>query len=286
MSGRSDENREIRLRPRFPQEDSDSGKSLLNWGRYSNLPFSSKIFDMNDWQSLLAGEKEKPYFKELLSFVEQERSRGRRIFPQKDEVFSALRQTPFEEVKVVILGQDPYHGVGQAHGLAFSVPEGVRIPPSLLNIYKELKGDLQITPPSSGNLTPWAKQGVLLLNSILTVEESKAGSHAGRGWEQFTDRIVLELVNKGKNIVFLLWGSYAQKKATVGDVSQHLFLKAPHPSPLSAHRGFLGCKHFSQANEYLIKVGRAPIDWGAINSDSTFLGVQSQYEYQAVAERS
>lgn len=219
---------------------------------------------MNDWQSFLAGEKDLPYFKELLSFVEQERTNGKRIYPNESQVFNALQQTQFEDVKVVILGQDPYHGEGQAHGLAFSVPNGVRIPPSLRNIYKELENDLKITPPKTGNLSPWAKQGVLLLNSILTVEESKPGSHVNKGWEQFTDKLILELINKGKNIVFLLWGSYAQKKMPIKDSNNHLFLHAAHPSPFSAYRGFLGCRHFSQANEYLIKVGRSPIEWGKL----------------------
>ena len=216
---------------------------------------------MNDWQSILAGEKEKPYFTELLSLIENERGKSRRIYPKNSEIFNALKLTPFEEVKVVILGQDPYHGPGQAHGLAFSVLDGVPPPPSLQNIYKELREDLQIPLPRSGNLTSWAKQGVLLLNSILTVEDSKAGSHAGKGWEQFTDRIILELATKRQNIVFLLWGSYALKKAAVIDSEQHLFLKSPHPSPLSAYRGFFGCKHFSQANQYLEKAGLRPIDW-------------------------
>jgi uracil-DNA glycosylase len=219
---------------------------------------------MNDWQSFLAGEKDLPYFKELFSFVEHERTNGKRIYPNESQVFIALQQTQFEDVKVVILGQDPYHGEGQAHGLAFSVPDGVRIPPSLRNIYKELENDLKITPPKTGNLSPWAKQGVLLLNSILTVEESKPGSHANKGWEQFTDKLILELIDKSKNIVFLLWGSYAQKKMPVKDSNSHLFLHAAHPSPFSAYRGFLGCRHFSQANEYLIKVGRSPIDWGKL----------------------
>ena len=219
---------------------------------------------MTDWQSILAGEKDQPYFRGLLSFVEQERGKGRRIFPSEGEVFNAFQQTPFEDVKVVILGQDPYHGDGQAHGLAFSVLDGVRIPPSLRNIYKELHNDLKITAPQTGNLTSWAKQGVLLLNSMLTVEESKPGSHADKGWEQFTDRVILELVEKGKNIVFLLWGSYAQKKMPVTDSNNHLFLNAAHPSPFSAYRGFLGCKHFSQANEYLVRVGREPIEWGKL----------------------
>lgn len=222
---------------------------------------------MSNWKSHLAGEKEQPYFKQLLLFLEQERARGCKIYPPNSEVFKALEQTQFEDVKVVILGQDPYHGEGQAHGLAFSVPDGILIPPSLRNIFKELQSDLQISPPKTGDLTSWAKQGVLLLNSILTVEEGKAGSHADKGWEQFTDRVISELVSKGENIVFLLWGAYAQKKTPVKDSNRHLFLNAPHPSPLSAHRGFLGCKHFSQANEYLLKIGRTPIDWGSKSED-------------------
>ena len=214
-----------------------------------------------NWQTVLSGEKEKPYFKEIISFTENERRLGKKIYPANKEVFNALHSTPFDKIKVVILGQDPYHGPKQAHGLSFSVPPGIQIPPSLQNIYKELKSDLDIDQPRSGYLASWAEQGVLLLNAVLTVEEGKAGSHANKGWELFTDKVITELANKKTGLVFLLWGSYAQKKAATVDPKKHLVLNAPHPSPLSAHRGFLGCKHFSRANEYLISLGKQPIDW-------------------------
>ena len=213
------------------------------------------------WKELFEEENKKPYFKELLAFLEQEPSSGKQIYPPSDEVFNAFTLTPFSKVKVVILGQDPYHGLGQAHGLAFSVKPGVKVPPSLRNIYKELNTDLGLRMPETGNLTEWAKRGVLLLNSVLTVEDSKPGSHAERGWEIFTDRVINELASKSNSLVFLLWGSHAQKKALCVDTEKHLILKAPHPSPLSAHRGFLGCKHFSKTNEYLLQSGLEPIDW-------------------------
>jgi uracil-DNA glycosylase len=176
-------------------------------------------------------------------------------------IFNALNSTPLDSVKVVILGQDPYHGPGQAHGLSFSVPRGVPVPPSLQNIYKELESDLGLMPPAHGDLSSWARQGVLLLNAVLTVEAHKAGSHQGQGWEQFTDRVVSVINDTKDGVVFMLWGSYAQKKGAVIDRSRHLVLTAPHPSPLSAYRGFLGCLHFSQCNEYLQSQGTAPIDW-------------------------
>jgi uracil-DNA glycosylase len=173
-----------------------------------------------------------------------------------------LNTTPFDKVKVVILGQDPYHGPGQAHGLCFSVPAGVKPPPSLRNIYKEIQSDLSVAErPNSGNLLPWAEQGVLLLNSVLTVEARQAASHQGKGWELFTDQVIKVLSEESEHIVFMLWGSYAQKKGQVINPANHLVLKAPHPSPLSAHRGFLGCKHFSVCNQYLIEQGKTPIDW-------------------------
>ena len=183
------------------------------------------------------------------------------IFPKGSEYFSALNATTFENVKVVILGQDPYHGPGQAHGLSFSVKPGVPLPPSLKNIYKELHGDLGLPLPKTGYLKPWADQGVLLLNATLSVEQGQAGSHQGKGWEEFTDEVIRQLNEHGEHIVFLLWGSYAQKKGAGIDPKKHLVLKAPHPSPLSAHRGFLGCKHFSKTNEYLRAHGKEPIDW-------------------------
>ena len=187
--------------------------------------------------------------------------RGTTIYPQNSDVFNALACTPFSDVRVVILGQDPYHGPNQAHGLCFSVRPPVPPPPSLVNIFQELKSDLGIERPKHGCLESWARQGVLLLNAVLTVEAEKAGSHAGRGWEKFTDRVIQELNEKRSHLVFLLWGAYAQKKASFVDRSKHLVLEAPHPSPLSAHRGFLGCRHFSKANAYLAANGQAPIDW-------------------------
>ena len=216
---------------------------------------------MNDWKDVLNGEREKSYFKELLGFVEEQRGLGKKIYPANNEVFSSLQITPFSKVKVVILGQDPYHGPGQAHGLAFSVKPGVQLPPSLQNIYKELNSDLNIPIPKTGYLQSWAEQGVLLLNAVLTVEDSRAGAHANKGWETFTDKVISELAAHREQLVFMLWGSYAQKKAESVNFEKHLVLKAPHPSPLSAHRGFLGCKHFSKANDYLIKQGIDPIDW-------------------------
>ena len=189
------------------------------------------------------------------------------IYPHSDNTFAAFNETAFENVKVVILGQDPYHGPGQAHGLCFSVQPGVKTPPSLVNIYKELHSDLGINIPQTGYLLPWAQQGVFLLNATLSVENGKAGSHQGKGWEEFTDRAIHLLNEQKEHIVFMLWGSYAQKKGAFIDQSKHLVLKAPHPSPLSAHRGFLGCQHFSQANNYLIEHNIAPIDWQLTGSN-------------------
>jgi uracil-DNA glycosylase len=210
----------------------------------------------------------------LSAFLRERRSKGARIFPPGPQIFAALDATPFEQVKVVVLGQDPYHGAGQAHGLCFSVQPGVDVPPSLQNIYKELRSDLGIAPPGHGTLTHWARQGVLLLNSVLTVEEGRAGAHQGKGWEGFTDAIVAALGSEREHLVFLLWGAYAQKKGAVIDPRRHRVLKAPHPSPLSAHRGFLGCKHFSATNEYLRRHGLAPIDW-ALPALSPAQGVPS-----------
>ncbi len=198
---------------------------------------------------------------QLAAFLRQRAAAGIRIYPPARDIFAALDATPFDDVKVVILGQDPYHGAGQAHGLCFSVQPGVPVPPSLLNIYKELHADLGIPRPDHGYLMPWARQGVLLLNSVLTVEDGRAGAHANKGWEGFTDHIVETLNREREGLVFLLWGSYAQKKGAVIDRQRHKVLKAPHPSPLSAHRGFLGCKHFSAANEYLRRTAQSPIDW-------------------------
>lgn len=213
------------------------------------------------WRDVLQSEKQKPYFQELLRFVESERAKGKTIYPKNSDMFSALSLTPFTSVKVVILGQDPYHGPNQAHGLCFSVKPPTPPPPSLRNIFLELESDVGIPRPSHGNLLHWAEQGVLLLNAVLTVEAEKAGSHANKGWETFTDRVIRELNDRREHIVFLLWGSYAQKKAGFVDRARHLVLEAPHPSPLSAHRGFLGCHHFSKTNNYLKSQGISPIDW-------------------------
>jgi uracil-DNA glycosylase len=198
---------------------------------------------------------------ELAAFLRSEKSRGKTIYPPGALIFNAFRHAPFEAVKVVVLGQDPYHGPGQAHGLSFSVPDGVPPPPSLQNIYKELERDLGIPRPSTGNLTPWAEQGVLLLNAVLTVEQAKPGSHQNRGWEEFTDAAIASLAEDRDGLVFLLWGAYAQAKGRVIDNRRHCVLRAPHPSPLSAHRGFLGCGHFSAANRYLQGRGVKPINW-------------------------
>lgn len=207
----------------------------------------------------------------LSAFLRERKARGARVYPPGPRIFAALDATPFDKVKVVVLGQDPYHGFGQAHGLCFSVQPGVEVPPSLQNIYKELQSDLGIAPPRHGCLTHWARQGVLLLNAVLTVEEGRAGAHAGKGWEGFTDAVVDALNREREHLVFLLWGSYAQKKGAVIDTARHRVLRAPHPSPLSAHRGFLGCGHFSKANEYLQRHGQTPIDWAlpADPGDST-----------------
>ncbi|WP_339901956.1 uracil-DNA glycosylase [uncultured Cyclobacterium sp.] len=214
----------------------------------------------NSWKQLMGDEFSKPYFESLVNFVKTEYE-TKTIYPMGDSIFKAFDLCPVEKVKVVILGQDPYHGPGQAHGLAFSVKEGIPFPPSLLNIFKELKSDLNLPFPSNGNLERWAKQGVLLLNATLTVEAHKAGSHQKKGWETFTTAVIENLAAHKSNLVFLLWGAYAQKKAVVIPADKHFKLQSPHPSPLSAHRGFLGCKHFSQTNAYLTKNGVAPIQW-------------------------
>ncbi len=213
------------------------------------------------WLQRLEDQFALPYMQQLKAFLRAEKSAGKLIYPPSSQWFNALDSTPFDKVRVVILGQDPYHGPNQAHGLCFSVAKGVDIPPSLRNIYKELESDLGIMPAGHGNLQSWADQGVLLLNATLSVQAGAAGSHQNRGWEQFTDRIV-ELLNRDrKNLVFILWGSYAQKKGAAIDSSRHLVIKSPHPSPLSAHRGFFGSRPFSQTNAYLKKNGLSPIDW-------------------------
>ena len=215
----------------------------------------------DSWKTPLRGEFDAPYMAALRTFLVAEKAAGKRIFPKGSEWFRALDLTPLDDVRVVILGQDPYHGPGQAHGLCFSVQPGVRTPPSLINIYKELQTDLGIVPARHGFLESWAQQGVLLLNSVLTVEMAQAASHQKRGWENFTDAIIRLVNAKPEPVVFMLWGSYAQKKAAFVDTSRHLVLKAAHPSPLSAHNGFLGCGHFSRANTFLAEKGMTPIDW-------------------------
>ncbi|MDZ4349211.1 MAG: uracil-DNA glycosylase [Xanthomonadaceae bacterium] len=198
---------------------------------------------------------------QLADFLRAEKAAGKRIYPPGAEIFAALDATPFPQVKAVIIGQDPYHGPGQAHGLCFSVRPGLPVPPSLHNIYKEIADDLGMKPPDHGYLMAWAERGVLLLNAVLTVEAGRAGSHQGKGWEGFTDRIIQRLNDQREGLVFLLWGSYAQRKGALIDRQRHCVLRAPHPSPLSAHRGFFGCGHFGKCNRYLAKTGKAPIDW-------------------------
>ncbi len=215
----------------------------------------------DSWKAVLGEEFSRSYMHDLKAFLQREKADGKHIFPKGAEYFRALDLTPLDEVRVVILGQDPYHGAGQAHGLCFSVQPGVRIPPSLVNIYKEMQSDLGIPPARHGFLEHWARQGVLLLNSVLTVEEARAASHQGKGWEQFTDAVIRAVNEDCEHVAFMLWGSYAQKKAAFVNRSRHLVLKAPHPSPLSAHNGFFGSRHFSQANEYLVAQGRNAIDW-------------------------
>lgn len=220
------------------------------------------------WLGYLKGEFDKPYMQHLRQFLVDEKRNGKVIFPRGSEYFNALNSTPFDRVKVVILGQDPYHGPGQAHGLCFSVQQGIQPPPSLVNIFKEIESDIGLPAGhfSHGCLEGWAAQGVLLLNAVLTVERYKAASHQGRGWETFTDSAIAALSGNRQHLVFMLWGSYAQRKGAVIDTSRHLVLKAPHPSPLSAHRGFFGCRHFSKCNEYLKAHGETPIDWGNLES--------------------
>ena len=214
----------------------------------------------DSWKQILSNEWNKDYFIKLTEFVRNEYSTGR-VFPPGKEIFAAFDTTPFEDVKVVIIGQDPYHDVNQANGLCFSVRDGIPFPPSLLNIFKEIQDDLGTPIPQSGDLSRWAKQGVLLLNSTLTVRAHSAGSHQNKGWEQFTDEVILQLAQQKENLVFILWGSYAIKKGAFINRMKHLVLTSPHPSPLSAYRGFFGNKHFSQANNYLIKHGKTPITW-------------------------
>lgn len=213
------------------------------------------------WLQKLQPEFDAPYMLALKSFLADERDAGKTIYPKASEWFAALNTTPLGQVRVVILGQDPYHGEGQAHGLCFSVREGVKPPPSLLNIYKEMKSDLGFDPPHHGNLEHWAKQGVLLLNSVLTVEASQAASHAGKGWEKFTDAVIREVNALPHPVVFILWGNYAQKKAAFVDATKHHIIKSAHPSPLSAHNGFFGSRPFSQTNDFLIAQGKQTVNW-------------------------
>ncbi|NOQ14073.1 MAG: uracil-DNA glycosylase [Methyloprofundus sp.] len=215
----------------------------------------------SSWRAQLQDEFSLDYMQALRKFLADEKQQGKTIYPRANEYFSALNLTPFKQLKVVILGQDPYHGEGQAHGLCFSVPPGISPPPSLVNIYKELGNDLNIPRPEHGCLINWAMQGVLLLNSVLSVEKSQAASHQGRGWEQFTDQVIAQINEHTEHVVFILWGAYAQKKGAFIDTSKHLVLQAPHPSPLSAHRGFFGQKPFSRTNEYLKSQGKEPIEW-------------------------
>jgi len=212
------------------------------------------------WLNVLASEFEQPYFAQLKAFLVEEKQRYT-VYPPGSLIFNAFAHTPFEKVKVVILGQDPYHGAGQAHGLCFSVPDRVHPPPSLVNMYKEIHTDLGITPSSSGNLECWADQGVFLLNATLTVRAATAGSHQNKGWEQFTDQVIKNLSSGRENLVFMLWGNYARAKRILINPQKHLILEAPHPSPFSVHNGFFGCRHFSKANEYLRQHGIEPIDW-------------------------
>ncbi|WP_028240511.1 uracil-DNA glycosylase [Stutzerimonas azotifigens] len=213
------------------------------------------------WKEALRDEFEQPYMQALRDFLRQEKTAGKQIFPPGPLIFNALNSTPLDKVKVVILGQDPYHGPGQAHGLSFSVQPGVAVPPSLQNIYKEIKRDLNLDMPAHGYLQAWADQGVLLLNTSLTVERGQAGSHAKAGWQRFTDRVIEVVSAERPHLVFMLWGSHAQSKAKLIDGTRHLILKSAHPSPLSAHRGFLGNGHFSRANKFLQQHGLTPIDW-------------------------
>lgn len=224
-------------------------------------PVESRIQLEDSWKKRLLNEFEKDYMVKLRAFLLNEKKSGKIIYPHGSEYFNAFNLTPFNKVKVVIIGQDPYHGPNQAHGLCFSVRPKVRFPPSLQNIFKEIQAELGLPIPEHGCLTHWAEQGVLLLNAVLTVEQSKAAAHQGKGWETFTDAAITKINEEKEHVVFMLWGSYAQKKGSFIDTEKHLVLKSPHPSPLSAHRGFFGNGHFKQCNDYLIAQGIAPIDW-------------------------
>lgn len=229
-----------------------------------NVAMQQQQQQITGWGDILAQEADKPYMFALKNFLFEEKCNGKSIYPSDDNIFRALELTPIDTVKIVILGQDPYHGAGQAHGLSFSVKKGVKIPPSLRNIYKELNRDIGIDIPDHGFLEGWAKQGVLLLNTTLTVEDGKPASHQGKGWEEFTDTIIAQVNDLDHPVVFMLWGAHAQKKAEMIDGDKHLILTAPHPSPLSAHRGFVGCKHFSKANKFLKQNGQSEINWSEL----------------------
>ncbi|MES2655847.1 MAG: uracil-DNA glycosylase [Bacteroidota bacterium] len=223
---------------------------------------TTQVAIAEDWKELLKDVFDEPYFNNLVAFLKQEKQAGKIIYPPGPQIFSAFDLTAFKDVRVVIIGQDPYHGAGQAHGLCFSVNKGVAMPPSLQNIFKELKADIPaFTIPEHGNLSEWAKQGVLLLNATLTVEKDKAGSHQGKGWEQFTDTVIKRISEEKKHVVFILWGKFAQSKYVLIDEAKHLVLKAAHPSPFSAYNGFFGCRHFSKTNDYLIHQHLKPIAW-------------------------
>lgn len=223
---------------------------------------------MLTWRDVIGSEKEQEYFKQTMAFVNAQRSAGKIIYPAAQDVFNAFKLTELGDVKVVMLGQDPYHGPQQAHGLCFSVQYGVRTPPSLVNIYKEMARDLpNFTVPNHGNLASWAEQGVLMLNTVLTVEAGLANSHAHLGWQTFTDKVISHVNAHCQGVVFLLWGAHAQKKTSLIDSGRHFILTAPHPSPLSAHRGFLGCGHFSQTNHLLAQQGKTPINWHSVCAD-------------------
>ena len=228
---------------------------------WANIMSSRAIQLHASWLAQLESEFNTPYMLQLRDFLLAQKRLYKVIYPKGENIFNAFNSTPFDDVKIVILGQDPYHGPDQAHGLSFSVPEGIRTPPSLINIFKELNSDLGLAIPLHGCLQSWAEQGVLLLNAVLTVEHKTAGAHAGKGWETFTDKVIALLNEQQENIVFMLWGAYAHKKGKLIDSDKHLVLKSVHPSPLSAHRGFLGCRHFSQANDYLLAEGIEPVDW-------------------------
>jgi uracil-DNA glycosylase len=222
---------------------------------------SDQIKIESSWKSLLTNEFKQDYFNRIKQFIVGEKAKGKEVFPPGKLIFNAFNLTPFNSVKVVIIGQDPYHGIGQAHGLSFSVPFGVKTPPSLQNIYKEIEQDLGFPIPNHGNLETWAQQGVLLLNAVLSVNADEPASHKAAGWENFTNAVIYHLSQQCNHLVFILWGRFAQEKELLIDSSKHLILKAAHPSPFSAYQGFMGCKHFSKTNEYLIKSGQEPINW-------------------------